>query len=169
MSPSSDTRQVERSSFRDNRGFVFHQGGSVYRQVNDSGRAAYDHLMSSGLYEQLVDRGLLVAHEDAGEIAAGPGGYKVIHPRQIAFISYPYEWSFSQLQDAALLTLDIQKRALQHGMTLRDASAYNIQFEAGRPVMIDTLSFDVYQQNEPRGCSQEAEGKLEQHRLGRIG
>src|SRR5262249_54457679 len=59
------------------------------------------------------------------------------------------EWSFSQLQDAALLTLDVQRSALAFGMSLKDCSAYNIQFRAGQPVFIDTLSFETYREGEP--------------------
>src|SRR6185295_6004678 len=60
-----------------------------------------------------------------------------------------YEWSFSQLKDAALTTLSIQKRALKLGMSLKDASAYNIQFVRGKAILIDTLSFEVYDEGEP--------------------
>jgi ribosomal protein L11 methylase PrmA len=67
----------------------------------------------------------------------------------VPIISYPYEWCFSQLKDAALATLAIQLRALEQGMALKDASAYNIQFVGGRPVMIDTLSFEQYREGEP--------------------
>jgi hypothetical protein len=73
----------------------------------------------------------------------------VIRPRELAFISYPYEWCFSHLREAALVTLDLQARALRRGMRLRDASAYNIQFDAGRPVLIDTLSFEPADPREP--------------------
>jgi ribosomal protein L11 methylase PrmA len=77
------------------------------------------------------------------------GGSLVIEPERIPFISYAYEWSFSQLQDAALATLSIEKKALEHGMSLKDASMYNIQFHRGRPVLIDTLSFEQYREGEP--------------------
>ncbi len=73
----------------------------------------------------------------------------MILPEQLSFVSYPYEWCFSQLKDAALATIKIQKRALEFGMTLKDSSAYNIQFIDGKPVLIDTLSFDVYQEGLP--------------------
>jgi hypothetical protein len=134
----------ERSSFRDNRGFVFWEDGRVHRRINADGKTAYDQLMASGLYDKLTGRGLLVSHEEVeprSEMATG--AYKVIRPAAVPFVSYPYEWSFSQLQDAALATLEIQKLALEHGMVLRDASAYNIQFVEGHPQLIDTLSFDV--------------------------
>ena len=79
------------------------------------------------------------------------GCYKVIQPDKVDFISYPYEWSFSQLKDAALATLAIQKEALNAGMILKDASAYNIQFHQGTPLLIDTLSFTKYVEGQPLG------------------
>jgi hypothetical protein len=106
--------------------------------------------MESGLYEELVRSGLLVRHQEMDPDGAGSeGAYKILKPEHIPFISYPYEWGFSQLKDAALTTLDIQKKALAFGMTLKDASAYNIQFLNGKPVLIDTLSFQKYQEGEP--------------------
>jgi ribosomal protein L11 methylase PrmA len=140
----------DRSSFRDERGFVFWQDGELYRQVNEAGREAYDQLMDGGLYEQLQQSGLLVAHEDTGkQVSTLEPAYKVIKPDRVPFISYPYEWSFSQYKDAALATLEVQKMALAHGMVLRDASAYNVQFVGGRPLLIDTLSFGEYKAGEP--------------------
>ncbi len=107
-------------------------------------------MKNSGLYDRLVDNNLLIPHEEVdvdppqAEIAD-----RVIKPKTLAFISYPYEWCFGQLRDAALTTLAIQKQALDHGMILRDASAYNIQFEGCRPVFIDTLSFARYEAGRP--------------------
>ncbi len=106
--------------------------------------------MESGLYRGLVDRGLLIPHEEVSlDLAATSSAYRVIRPDPVAFVSYPYSWSFSQLKDAALTTLAIQRAALDRGMILKDASAYNIQFHAGRPVLIDTLSFECYAEGEP--------------------
>lgn len=140
------------SSFRDPAGFVFKHGNAVYRQINQAGRADFDLFMESGLYGELVKKGLLVAHVDARKIKGlddDDRRYKIILPDQIPFISYPYEWSFSQLKDAALLTLRIQRIAMKHGMILKDASAYNVQFIGKKPVHIDTLSFKKYVPGEP--------------------
>jgi hypothetical protein len=138
------------SSFRDPSGFLFSHQGVVYRQVNRVYERKFDQLVDSGLYEALVGAGFIIPHEDADIEAPDPANaYKVILPRQVGFISYPYEWCFSQLKDAALATLAIQKRALAFGMTLKDSSAYNIQFVDGKPVLIDTLSFDIYQEGKP--------------------
>ncbi|HUH16868.1 MAG TPA: SAM-dependent methyltransferase [Methylomirabilota bacterium] len=112
--------------------------------------ADWQAFLSSGLYQRLAADGLVVEHEEAPmDAAVLPGAAAVIRPRMLDFISYPYEWSFSQLKEAALLTLELQARALDAGMRLKDASAYNIQLEAGRPVLIDTLSFELAEPTEP--------------------
>jgi len=136
-------------SFRDPAGFVFKKGGGLYRQVNSCFRDEYEHLMGSGLYEELIDRGLLVSHEETDMQGLGSQAYMVVKPDIIPFISYPYEWSFGQLQAAALATLEVLRVSLDYGMILKDASAYNIQFKGYSPIFIDTLSFRFYQPGEP--------------------
>ncbi len=141
---------VDPASFRDPTGFVFRRDGVLYRQVQASGAADWAAFSSTGLYERLVADRLIVEHHDEPlELAALPGSVAVIRPRLIDLISYPYEWSFSQLKEAALLTLELQARALDAGMRLKDASAYNIQLDAGRPILIDSLSFEVAAATEP--------------------
>lgn len=138
------------SSFRDPSGFLFTRDGELYRQVNPVYREHYDRLMASGLYAELAAAGLLVAHTEVDQPPAGAApAYRILRPERVPFIAYPYEWCFSQLKDAALTTLRIQQRALRHGMSLKDASAYNIQFHRGRPVLIDTLSFETLREGEP--------------------
>jgi hypothetical protein len=155
---------ISPGSFRDPSGFLFyrhhadsndndsnvHPFSILYRQVNRSYKENYDQLISSGLYDTLVEKGVLVAHqEQTVPFVEEKTGYKVIQPEMIPFISYPYEWSFSQLKDAALTTLQVQKLAFEKGMCLKDSSAYNIQFLKGKPVLIDTLSFEKYKAGEP--------------------
>jgi 2-polyprenyl-3-methyl-5-hydroxy-6-metoxy-1,4-benzoquinol methylase len=140
----------EPGSYRDPSGFVFRREGVLYRQVNQSFADDWAALESSGLHAALLARGVLIADEPAPlDLAFEPGAVAVIRPEEIGFISYPFEWSFSQLKDAALLTLTAQALAGEHGMTLRDASAYNVQFHHGRPVMIDTLSFERAAADQP--------------------
>jgi hypothetical protein len=140
----------ELGSFRDPSGFLFYRDGQLYRQVNSVYKRHYDRLLSSGLYDSLIDADLLVPHKEVKIQAAEPErAYKVIQPERIPFVSYPYEWSFSQLKDAALLTLAVQKRALEYDLSLKDCSAYNIQFRRGKTVFIDTLSFEAYREGEP--------------------
>ena len=138
------------ASFRDPSGFLFSREGLIYRQINQAYRENYQALMESGLYEKLVRADLLIPHQETSVEPAEPSlAYKIIQPEPIHFISYPYEWCFSQLKDAALTTLAIQKLAYQHGMSLKDCSAYNIQFHRNRPILIDTLSFELFHEGEP--------------------
>jgi hypothetical protein len=138
------------SSFRDPSGFLFRHQGTLYRQVNKSYRADYDLLRDSGLYDLLTEKGLLIPHHEVSlDLARSDEAVRILEPELVPFISYPYEWCFSQLKDAALATLRIQRLALKKGMSLKDASAYNIQFTGGRPVLIDTLSFTAYQEGSP--------------------
>ena len=141
---------LEPASFRDPDGFLFFQNNRLYRQVNHSYRQDYEHLLESGLYTRLTGEGLLLPHEEASVTPPEPDAcYKVIKPELCPFVSYPYEWCFSQLKDVALATLKIQQFCLEYGMSLKDASAYNIQFIAGNPVLIDSLSFEKYREGYP--------------------
>ncbi len=138
------------SSFRDPSGFLYYRDGRLLRQVNPSYREQYETLVGSGLYDELIDAALLIPHRECPRtLSATPDAYRVLEPQEVTYVSYPYEWCFSQLKDAALTTLEVQKRALGHGMTLKDASAYNIQFHEGRPILIDTLSFERYRKGDP--------------------
>jgi hypothetical protein len=133
------------ASFRDPSGFVFQWNGNYYRQVNTVYSGDYDLLMSSGLFKHLTEKNWLVNHSETNEIIAEKNNwYKTLFPQQISFITYPYEWCFDQLKDAALLTISILKTAIAHGMIIKDATPYNIQFIEGKPVFIDTLSFEKY-------------------------
>ena len=134
------------SSFRDPNGFLFIRDGKYCRMVTPSYSEHYDHLMSSGLYQQLTEKQWLIPHR---EEPTDHNGHMILVPDQLKYVSYPYEWCFSQLKDAAILTLEIQLAALDHGMTLKDASAYNIQLHNGKQTFIDTLSFECYEKGSP--------------------
>ncbi|MCL4390313.1 MAG: SAM-dependent methyltransferase [Patescibacteria group bacterium] len=129
------------SSFKDPAGFMFKQNGQLFRQINPAGAADFAQFCQSGLCDELVAQKMLIPHQQIR-----PG---VIKPQLVPFISYAYEWCFDQLKDAALLTLAIEKIALKHDMTLKDAASFNIQFLCGAPVLIDTLSFTKYVPGQP--------------------
>jgi hypothetical protein len=147
-------QQLQRvaASFRDPGGFVFRQDGVVYRCINNSYAEDYTQLMSSGLYKKLVNESLIISHEeqdDAALLSQIEGAYKILKPVQIPFISYPYEWCFGQLKEAALVTLKVAKYALDFDMVLKDAANRNIQFVNGKAQHIDTLSFERYSEGTP--------------------
>ena len=137
-------------SFRDPSGFIFERGGEIYRQINEGFDADIRLLIDSGLHDELAGAGLVVGFEEVPlDRSFSKTASLVIRPERIDVISYPFEWCFSQLKDAALLTLEIMKRAIAKGMILKDASAYNVQFQQGSPIFIDTLSFEKYVEGEP--------------------
>lgn len=136
------------SSFRDPSGFLFYKDGALYRQVNKSFQKDFDQFINGGLYQHLVGRKLLIAHEPIpGNLTGSPQWHATLRPEPIPFISYPYEWCFDMLKDAALVTLQAAREAISFGMILKDATAYNIQLHRSRPTFIDTLSFEQYDES----------------------
>lgn len=139
----------EEASFRDPSGYVFYDGTDVFRTVSNSYREDYNWLISSGLKDSLLQSQSLIPFAEVGNIWGLENVFKILQPLKIEPITYPYEWCFSQLKDAALLTLNIQKKALNCGMTLKDASAFNVQFVYNKPVFIDITSFEKYVNGRP--------------------
>ena len=138
------------ASFKDPAGFIFEANGKIFRQVNKVYSLQYQHLMESGLYSQLVKNNQLISHTSITENLTGDEEwFHTLLPEQLSFISYPYEWCFDQLKDAALLTLSVLRTSLDKGMILKDATPFNIQFLNGKPLFIDTLSFDRYDETLP--------------------
>lgn len=133
------------SSYRDPSGFVYKENGIFYRQINPIYFKEYETAASSGVYQKLFDKKWLISHE---EISRDKDKI-VILPEQIDFITYPYEWSFSQYKHAAQLTLRIQIFLLENSFSLKDASAFNVTFHNGKSVFIDTLSIEKYKENTP--------------------
>jgi hypothetical protein len=141
---------VHPASYRDPSGFVFTIDGVFYRQVNRSYVKQYEHLINSGLYDKLTRETLLIPHTEIPEnFIKSPDHHLTLLPKQLPRITYASEWCPEQLQDAALLTLNIQRLAMEHGMTLKDATPFNVQFDNGKAIFIDTLSFDIYDPAKP--------------------
>ena len=137
-------------SYRDPAGFVYRRDGVLFRQIDRSFAERWDAAVRSGLLDELQAAGRLIAHDVVPlDLAASSNAHAVIRPAEVAFVSYPWEWSFGMLRDAALLTLDIQATLWARGFSLRDASAFNIAFEGARPVLIDTLSIAPAEAGQP--------------------
>ncbi|MCH8059452.1 MAG: class I SAM-dependent methyltransferase [Proteobacteria bacterium] len=142
---------TEPGSFRDRRGRIYTVGERIFRTVMPMAVDDFNFVRSSGLIDQLVTKGDLVAETVVAKKVLGEQGddasIVLEHPR-LPFISYPYEWSFPALKEAALLHLDVQQAALKKNVTLTDATAYNVQFIGARPIFIDSLSFCQYTDGE---------------------
>jgi SAM-dependent methyltransferase len=104
--------------------------------------------MESGLYEELSQKGLLIEHQEIEIDTDDPKVYKLLHPTQIPFQSYPFEWSYTQWRKAILAYLKINHIALKYGMILKDATPYNFYLTGGKGVMFDTSSFMFFREND---------------------
>ena len=136
------------SSFRDPSGHVFVHEQRIFRAVSADFHRAWEDLCEKGLIGELERDGRLVKTRMVESplreqfTAEHPGFAHFLEHDRIALITYPYEWSFSMLADAAILTLDIQMALLGAGYSLKDASAYNVQFLNSRPIFIDVTSLE---------------------------
>lgn len=129
--------------------------GSVYRYFSADAARDFAQLRESGVLDSLVEGGLVIEsttleRDAAPEVyeAAGEAAMIVRHPR-LPFISYPYEWPFEMMQQAALVQLELTLTALENGFMLKDATPYNFQFARGRPILIDVGSFERYVEGSP--------------------
>ncbi|MDC1518963.1 hypothetical protein N8389_06900 [Flavobacteriaceae bacterium] len=134
---------IDSGSFRDPSGYIFYENNKVYRVINKSYKKHYDHLIKSGLYERLTSENLLIKHIEVEKKNNNKEYYKTLDVVKIPYISYPYEWSFSQFKDSLLLTLKIQLICIEYNMTLKDSTPFNVQFIGNQAIFIDTLSFEI--------------------------
>lgn len=138
-------------SYRDTAARVVLEGGTYYRIIFESYQAEYDHLMQSGLYKTLIEKGLIITHQEVEQNKEAQHQeklYKKLRPHQIPFQSYPFEWSYGQWRKVLYAYIQINKIALAHGMILKDATPYNFYFEGGRAVLLDTSSFDFFKEGD---------------------
>ena len=142
---SSDSFSSESGSFRDRDGRIYRANGRIVRGVSARALEEFHKLESTRFYAKFLRNGQIVETtvlepEDAPLPAEEKGKWTGFMEHSVVpIISYPYEWTFSMLQDAAILQLDLVEAAILEGMTLKDATPYNIQFVSGRPVFIDIV------------------------------
>ncbi len=136
-------------SFRDPSGFVFQRGGRIFRAVDQTCHSVLQSLADKGHLARLVGAKIIVPTRFVEEsalkkklVSEHPGYGEFLEHELVPQITYPYEWTVSMLADAALLTLELQKQLVEIGCSLKDASAYNVQFVNGRPVFIDLSSIE---------------------------
>jgi SAM-dependent methyltransferase len=149
LSEQTPVSRRDGGSFRDPSGYVFHRAGAVYRALSETAYADVVELHESGLLRDLQAKQLVVGTavvEDVRELETltreNPGYRRFLRHDRIEPITYPYEWTVSMVGDAAILTLQLQRALLKAGWSLKDATAYNIQFVGGRPIFIDITSIE---------------------------
>jgi hypothetical protein len=138
------------ASFRDPDARVLESDGTrILRALSARAAAEREAVESSGLLAALVADGLVVESARVPDATPPEGFAAVVASRRLPFPTYPYEWSFGMLRDAALLTLDVLARALERGATLKDATAYNVLFDGARPLFIDVASLVPHEDGTP--------------------
>jgi ribosomal protein L11 methylase PrmA len=148
LSESVKAPSLEPGSFRDWDSRVFYDGGRVLRALSQDGLRDWTAFAESKLFAAAVAEGKLVATSRADD-APIAGAAAVLEHERIPFVSYPYEWTFAMLRDAALLQLELLRRALDEDLILKDSSSYNVQWSGSRPVFIDVGSFEQLRAGEP--------------------
>jgi hypothetical protein len=138
-------------SFRDPLSSVFIGPDAVFRGLTAEGLREYEAVERSSFFPTLLDEGLVVATERLvpDDSPLEPGWDGTLRHERIPVITYPYEWTFAMLRDAALLQLEVTQRALAEGFTTKDATSYNVQFRGVVPVFIDVGSFEQLRRGEP--------------------
>jgi SAM-dependent methyltransferase len=154
MGGTMTAARVEPGSFRDphNRVFTTHDG--VLRTLSSQGLADWEALAATDLFPRLVAEGKLVQTERVnGEVELPEelraGAAAILRHEKVPYVSYPYEWPFGMLRDAALLQLEVLDAALAEDLVLKDSSPYNVQWRGTRPVFIDVGSFERLPPGEP--------------------
>jgi SAM-dependent methyltransferase len=146
--------RVEPGSFRDPHSRVFTTEDGVLRTLSAEGLADWDAIAATDLFPRLVAEGKLVETERLDDDVDLPaelreGAAAVLRHEKIPFVSYPYEWPFGMLRDAALLQLELLEGALAEDLILKDSSPYNVQWRGSRPAFIDVGSFERLPRGEP--------------------
>jgi len=148
--------QPESGSFRDPSGQVYIVGGRVIRGVNETTASELAQLLEEGFFKKAISSGEVVRTQEieAPEVPVSSSfsdqpWARFFDHQPISMVTYPYEWTFSMLQDAAALQLKLVEVSLENGWTLKDATPYNIQFEGSKPVFIDVASFQPWVEGEP--------------------
>jgi hypothetical protein len=145
---------LESGSFRDADSYVFYTEGGVFRALSQRGLEDYESLADSRMFETFSRDGLLVRTERVevpSDVPAlrGQRPAGVLRHERVPFVSYPYEWPFGMLRDAAVLQLDLLLAALEEELILKDSSPYNVQFRGPRPTFVDIGSFERLRSGEP--------------------
>jgi ribosomal protein L11 methylase PrmA len=146
--PEITSAALEPGSFRDPDSRVASVDGRILRLLSERGLAEWRAFSASPLFAELVREEKLVGTHEADDVAL-PGAAGVLEHDVVPFVSYPYEWSFGMLRDAALLQLELVRRAVEAGLMLKDSTPYNVQFRGARPVFVDVGSFEPLREGEP--------------------
>ena len=137
------TQEFAHGSFRDRSARVFYSDGLICRAIDASALEEWTWVSSRPFFPEAMNAQKIIQTSLAStEKSRVPntGFVATLQHERVPLITWPYEWCFSMLRDAALLQLELMERGLKEDCILKDASAYNFQFQGTQPVLIDTPS-----------------------------
>ena len=141
------------SSFRDDAGQIFNFKNRIFRSIKNDYIENYNFIKNQDIYQKLINKNLLINSWEAKDQDLISQNFddvnKFLEHEKLENWTYPYEWTFSQLKKAAIFHLDFQLFLLEENISLKDASAYNIQFKNNKPIFIDILSLQKLDKNTP--------------------
>ncbi|MFT5203846.1 MAG: ribosomal protein L11 methylase PrmA [Candidatus Aldehydirespiratoraceae bacterium] len=145
----TDSSNYDSGSFRDPSSRVWREGELIRRGLDEVAAVDFDLVEQAKFFTKAIKAGQIVGTQRCeGTSPDGRSWTTVLEHDRIPVITYPHEWSFTMLQDAALLTLRLVRAAIDENITTKDATAYNVQFVGASPVFIDVPSFEKYRQGE---------------------
>ncbi|GIF71971.1 class I SAM-dependent methyltransferase [Asanoa siamensis] len=151
MTPEHTRPQAEPGSFRDPQTRVFHADGEVLRGLGAQAAQDWKALRASDFFARTqAERTVTRTEEVDRELPGAPGTWSAtLRHEPLPFVTYPYEWSHAMRQDAARLHLRLLQDALAAGFTMKDGSAYNVQWRGAAPEFVDVGSFEPARAGEP--------------------
>jgi hypothetical protein len=151
---TDSTPKPESGSFRDRLGRVYVEPDGIYRGLSEQAWKEWELLSSKNFFKQGLESGAIVHTEPDDSVAVDTSDlpepwHAYLRHERLPFVTYPYEWPFDMLKDAALLQLDLLEQSVKEGMILKDSTPYNVIFRGAQPVFIDIPSFEKLKKGDP--------------------
>jgi len=127
------------ASYMDPHGYVYREDGRWLRRVHAGSHAWVRAAITTPVVRELMAARMLVGSRIRQDDRSD-GGTLVLEHDGLAPVTYAPEWTPSALRDAALLTLRVLKRLAESGMTLQDATPWNVVFDGPSPIFVDFTS-----------------------------
>ena len=141
-----------KGSFRDPAGSVYESENRIFREIKKKYIENYNSIKEKNIFEKYIDNKYLIKFKELDKSNRITNNFDddslILESQFLDNITYPYEWGFDQLKDAAIFTLNFNLELLKDGFTLKDASPYNVQFVGSNCVFIDTLSIIKYNEGD---------------------
>jgi len=136
-------------SFKDPDAKVVRFQDEFFRLIHANYVEEFQGIITCGLYQELIDHELMIAHEIVQHPLQSKEYPLVIRPEQLAYQVLPFEWSMHMWFDCLRAFLQINLIALKYGYLLKDATPYNFSLHRGKMMLFDSSSFVRFKEGDP--------------------